>query len=506
MPHCLKILVILTFYYQGTVAQHPHNVEQNLIKSGANQIELEKAISHCLKTNDPLKLEAIYFLIANMDIHYSSDYYWEDEMGKKINYNELDYPNFEQANKAFEILKTEHKNIQPKKIVRKDLESVKGDYLINNLEKAFANWKYSSIKETSFNVFCEYILPYRVSIEPLQEWRTSYNTKFSWVSDKAKDIGLASTLPYITDEANSWFMNTWRIGGREEPLPLLGSMQILMRKQGACEDLGDLGVFTMRSQGFPATVDFVPYWATSKGSHVMNTFFDENNEPMHFDYGTKDYNEELRREPAKVLRLTYSKQETTLAEIEEESNIPIGYLRQKNYIDVTAEYWKTTDVKCSLYPIEKATNIVYACTFNGLHWKPFWWGKIKNNETQFSKISQGTIVLPQYYNNEKFTPAGPPILVTTNETKILTPEIENLQNLTIFSVANYLIIKPSVIYKLYYWNDGWKITEKITATETSESLLFHNVPKNALLLLVASDTKGFERPFIVDNNGDRHWY
>lgn len=280
-------------------------------------------------------------------------------------------------------------------------------------------------------------------------------------------------------------------------------MQLLLRKQGLCEDMADLGVFTMRSQGIAATVDFIPYWATTRSGHTLNTFFDKNSTPIHFDYGTKEYNEKLRREPAKVLRITYSKQKQALAYFEEQNNIPKGFLREQNYIDVTHEYWKTKTIKCSLYPNQKTPSVVYACTFNGMRWKPFWWAKTLKNEAEFSQICQGTVILPKYYSNETMIPAGDPILVTESQTRTLTPDLKQLEDLSIKSVANYLILKPNVTYKLFYWNSKWQQIDSLLATETTESLLFHKVPKNALLILISSDSKGLERPFIVGDQGER---
>ena len=190
-------------------AQHPDPVEAVLKKAGNNRIELEKAIQYCNKSGDSLKLKAIYFLIANMDIHSSSDYYWEDTAGKKITYNELDYPDFEQAKTAFETIKTQNTGLKPKPIIYKDIETITGDYLIQNLEKAFVAWKTSAIKTTLFENFCEYILPYRVSIEPLQDWRSAYAEKFKWITEQIANKGFKTTLYYVKDDYDIWFTNTW---------------------------------------------------------------------------------------------------------------------------------------------------------------------------------------------------------------------------------------------------------------------------------------------------------
>ncbi|WP_418262577.1 hypothetical protein [Flavobacterium faecale] len=512
MTHCqkrlknaCKTLAILLISTLPMLAQHPNAVEQNLKKAGINRTELEKAITYCQKAKDPLKLKAIYFLIANMDIHTTANYYWENKGGQKIAYNELDYPDFDQAAKAFETIKEQNPGIEPKPITYTDLETIKGDYLIQNIDQAFAAWQNSVLKNVSFENFCEYILPYRVSVEPLQEWHTTYSQKFNWITDKIQEVGFAQTLPYIKDEANTWFKNSWGSGGRKEPLPRLGSMQLLLRKQGPCEDLADLGVFTMRSLGIPATVNSIPYWATATGGHLTNTFMDAQT-AFPFDYGEKNAVGPLKREPAKVLRITYSKQATTLAAKVSSDLIPESFLRQQNYIDVTPDYWATTTVKCALRKPIVPQKIAYTAVFNGLKWRTYWWGDVINNQVEFKNLCKKTIVLPQYYIDGKMIPAAAPLLIGENENKVLTPNYSQLQDITITSFGSYLLIKPNETYKLYYWDNQWKLVSAQKATPTTTSFIYEKVPKNALLLLVASDSKGYERPFVVDEKGERTWY
>ena len=52
----------------------------------------------------------------------------------------------------------------------------------------------SVIKTTSFANFCEYILPYRMSIEPVQDWRTTYGKKFNTFKAKIRDKKIDSIL------------------------------------------------------------------------------------------------------------------------------------------------------------------------------------------------------------------------------------------------------------------------------------------------------------------------
>jgi hypothetical protein len=178
--HTKKIIFLLSPFLLH--AQYPDAVETVLKKAGNNRAELEKALQYTDKTKDALKIKAMQFLISNMDIHSSADYYWENQAKEKVDYNELAYPDFEQAKTALTVIKEKNPGLHPKPVVYQDIETITGDYLIQNLEKAFAAWHTSTMRNTSFADFCEYILPYRVSEEPLQEWRPAYADKFKWIN------------------------------------------------------------------------------------------------------------------------------------------------------------------------------------------------------------------------------------------------------------------------------------------------------------------------------------
>ena len=81
MLQSIKIFLLLFPLFLH--AQYPTAVETILKKSGSNRPELEKALLYSTKTGDSLKIKAMQFLIVNMDIHSSSNYYWEDAAGKK---------------------------------------------------------------------------------------------------------------------------------------------------------------------------------------------------------------------------------------------------------------------------------------------------------------------------------------------------------------------------------------------------------------------------------------
>jgi hypothetical protein len=507
----LILYFFLLLPLSGSAQKHisyPLNVESALKKAGKNRAGLEKVISYCEKTGDPLKLKAAYFLIANMDIHYSMDYYWEDASGKRVPFSELNYPSLNAAIAAFEKVKAANPGIHPHPFKREDLTTIKAGYLEQNIDNVFKEWhNAAAYKSIPFNDFCEYLLPYRVSVEPLQPWHQIYNKEFSWVTDKYKADGLAASLSYVATDFRSWFANTFSWGPGKEPLPRLGAGQLLFRKKGPCEDIADLVVFAMRSQGIPAAINYVPYWATSSASHFMNTVFDGQMHPIAFDaIGKPPVNNVLSREPSKVVRLTYSKQTGTIAGMEKLDNIPDGFMRTVDYIDVTDKFWATGGVSCKLFPEIIQPKYAYVCVFNGLGWRPTWWGRINNNNVTFKNMAKGAVFLPVYYISGKIKPAGYPVAEGYHHEQVLAPDLLHKQSIIIKETEKYLALQPGKKYRLYYWDNTWKTVGIQTAGINMHQLLFANVPRNALFLLLPEYSQKKERPFMVLDDGKIMWW
>lgn len=506
-----KILAIgFLFFIFHTKAQNsvPKNVSVVLEKAGKNKGELEKVIrQYNQNTADSLKLKAAYFLISNMDIHSSSDYYWTDGAGKKIPYNEMDYPDFVTALKAFEEIKSKYEGIKPVPFIYKDIDTIKADFLIKNIDNAFEVWKRPQSKNTSFTDFCNYILPYRVYSEPLQEWRAIYREKFGWIQDSTKGKNIEEALNYFRNDFKTWFINTWELEQRKEPLPRLGPIQLLNRKKGNCDDISDLMVYTLRSQGYCASVECIPFWATTTGTHFFNSTFSSDGKLIPFDVSTNKVKiDRFFREPSKVIRFTYARQPDVLANIIPKEQIPPGFMRSENYIDVTSNYWETSSLETLLFTPKTKQSVAYICVFNGMQWRATWWGKIKEGKTKFDNLCKGAVFLPTYYINGKIIPAAYPIASGYQHQLTLKPNLAETRNINIEEQDKYLKFRLDKKYTLYYWNNNWISMGEKTAIAGSQTLVFEKVPKNALLLLVPEYSEGKERPFIITDTQERIWF
>jgi hypothetical protein len=502
--YCLLLLFPVVLFGQQ---KYPDSVEAVLRQSKANRGELEKAIDHFKSSGDSLKIKAIYFLVSNMDVHYSANYYWVDSLGNKVAYNELDYPDFAASIQAFEALKQKYKKLQPRPFIYRDIDSMQAGLLIDNVERAFESWRANPAAKISFADFCEYVLPYRMSIEPLQNWRGVYSGRFTNLG-AGIDKGSTDTLCLnIGTDLKKWFTNIYGIEENKEPLPLLGSLQLLHRKKGACEDMADLAGLILRANGYAASIDYIPAWSTASGLHFLNYTYPTRLAKTHFDAAEPAFVDTLSREPAKVVRTTYSHQKEVAANFADTSQIPDGFMRLKNYKDVTREYWITQNVETRLFPLKDIqAPLAFATVWNYFNWRPVWWGRVNNNATVFTNMTRGAVYLPMYYLKGKLIPAGWPIAAGYNNSIVLQPDTIHTHTIHIKEQNPYLIFRTGKRYDLYWWGGKWKKAGTRIPNADTKEFEFPDVPMNALLLLVPEYSQRKERPFIITENGERLWF
>src|SRR5690606_33286248 len=88
---------MISCHRQVIIEEMPFSVQQAIEQAGDNRPELEKAVAYFQAQDDSLKLQALYFLLENMENHYSADYYWKDRNGTRVDFDEFTYPDFPSA-------------------------------------------------------------------------------------------------------------------------------------------------------------------------------------------------------------------------------------------------------------------------------------------------------------------------------------------------------------------------------------------------------------------------
>ena len=488
--------------------------------AGSNKEELIKVLKHYDPIKDAEKHSAAAFLIKNMGVHESHAYNWYSNEGKKIYFSEFEYEDFSGALKAHRALKDSLK-IRPRIKVEQDIMHITADLLIENIDLAFKAWKENPwCRSYDYETFCEYILPYRSIIEPLEPWREECQFLVQNASKNLEDKN--DPVEVCTNILNELKDFSFRFSSSPIPAPLLGTQQLLFRREGSCPELANLAVLAARSMGVAATFDYTPHYAASSNRHFWNTVIDKEGKAIPFngssanDFKGTPYNYNANnKRMAKVIRNTYAIQSDALASKIDKENIPSGFLRSKHIIDVTKTYMPVASIKYA-FKLVDSMDIAYLNVFNLKRWQTVHWAKKEAGIFKFDDMGLNIVYLPSYYHNGVAVYAPYPMLLDEQGVqKTLKPNFKTVFNCTLSmnnttpkkyqDENNSTHIEADENYTLFYWDYGWKTLDDAKAGHNGVS--FKHVPDNALFLLLPEQSDGFERIFtIAAGTGTITWY
>lgn len=497
---------------------YPKEVTAVLDSSGANHTDLEKILSHYSNAKDSLKLKAAYFLISNMEGHSYMKYALKDSTEKEIDFNPLDYPDYNTLESAFDTLKSRYGELDFKKKEEIfDLDTITADFLINQIDYAFRAWGEKPwAKNLSFENFREYVLPYRGSNEPLENWREVFWEKYNDIKNKMTEpSNPVEAARLINDDVKSWFSFDPRFYYHPTDQ---GLSEMLKNKLGRCEDMTNLTIYAMRANGLAVTSDYTPVWADFGNNHAWNAIVTPDGRVIPFMGAEANPGEyRLAHKPAKVYRKMFGKQEENLIfQKRKQEKIP-GWLAGKNYLDVTAEYEDVCNITIPFKrEIPDSVDVAYLCVFNDGEWKPIHWGWIKNGEVVFTDMGREIAYLPALYLDEKVVPFGTPFILQKDCTiRELEPEPLKTISVKLFAVAQpkqeistggieKTFLTPGKAYELYFWKDEWKLLGSSVASE--KPLVSEKVPAGSLYWLVPEGSDKEEERIFTIEDGKQVWW
>lgn len=504
-------------FIEPLVIPLPENVEGALEASGNNRGELEKVILHYVSPKDSLKLKAAFFLIGNMEGHSYVTYFLKDTLGNAVDFSAMNYPNYDSLTTDFKRLEAKHGSLDfDRKATFEDLDSIKADFLIKQIDYAFKAWRERPwAKKLTFEQFCEYVLPYRGSNEPLENWRETFFSKYQDLPAKMAD----STDPIeaaklINKDVMTWFTFDERFYYHPTDQ---GMSEMLTNHIGRCEDMTNATIYAMRANGLAVTSDYTPAWADCGNNHAWNAILSPDGRVIPFmgaEANPGDYR--LSHKFAKVYRKTYGKQLQNLVFQPHKQEKLAGWLAGKNYADVTAEYGPVCTVTRKLSsPPPDSIDIAYVCVFNEGNWTPIHWGRIEaDGSVTFTDMAKDVVLLVSLYVNGKVQPVSEPFIIqddcsvrqlsnvhdATARLELGTTTARVLEVSTDGTVKKPL--KPGTQYELFYWQGGWQSLGKATAG--TGPLAFEKVPTGCLYWLVADGSDKDERIFTIED-GKQVW-
>ncbi len=511
------LFIFLTIFAISFVVQemnaYPKDVWKNLNKAKSNYGELTKAIRYFQKDGSQEKLDALYFLIGNMDGHCYVSYAIYDSTETEVEFDVLAYPDYDTMVAAMDSLEDVTGELHyGRKEKRNDLKCITADYLIENVELAYSVWKHKPwAQHLSFDEFCEYILPYRGSNEPLEEWRKALVNRYKDFTFNHDDpISVSST---INQDVKLWF--------GFDPIFYRhptdqGYAEMLINKKGRCEDMTNLAIYAMRANGLAVTSDYTPHWANTGNNHAWNAILSKKGVVIPFmgcEADPGDYS--LGNKMAKAYRKTFSKQKENLTfRLGRDEDAP-RWLTGKNYTDVTSNYVPVSDVTLVLeHEIPNDIHFAYLAVFNSGEWRATHWGEIIEDSVTFTDMGRGIAYLPMFYVDDELIPAGSPFILDKNGNVVRLSGNGEKQTVELFSTTRKTMVLSTegkqIVhlfngseYELFYWDNEWKKTGERIADDGP--LLFDNVPANRLYWLVKKDANKDERIFTYENYKQIWW-
>ena len=416
-------------------------VEKALDEAGDNRLELLKVIDHYRngEERDSLKLEAAMFLIGNMPGHGSV---WSEAIDtfRQRLANADSVLLMEPMNAWWDELK---KNNKP--VFREDLKYLTADFLIENIDGAFRVWQNAPWKEeVDFDLFCNYVLPYRFESELLAAgWRDTLYKEYHAVVKDAKTVKEAFEAVHDT---------VWkRLLSSSSHFPHILDVNAMLHQRKAmciqrCVMLGAV----MRALGIPAAIDNVGRWANySSNGHAWaslvtreGTFsiFEEEREaklknridatlfevdyPIAAGYPLKT---DFKKRAAKVWRSTYAHQSVD-AEADKDWEIAkplVSPFRE----DVSAAYGLEANVEVqTTLPVARA----YLCTFaTGKDWMPIDFANLTGGTCRFEALGDSVVYAVIANHDGKLTALESPFILAKGEKVSLVPDKAHTQTVTL---------------------------------------------------------------------------
>lgn len=428
--YIIAITILLCSCYH-----HDARIEKALRLAKSNRPELEKVLEHY--QNDSLKLEAAKFLIRNMPGHYSlADSLinrYSDIVDSTLNV--MKNHSVDEIKDSLEVITDKFCTIVNNKTVP-DVEVITADYLIKNIDAAFAQWQKGQwATHLNFEQFCEYLLPYKTEeLQYLDNWREYLKTSYSeglenlGYCDLYKNSALRAAIQVNTNLKN----NLHPVIVPSRMIPIFRMSTRVKLPFGLCDDYTEIATAAFISNGIPVSFDFTPQWPFRSMGHTWNALL--NNNGKNISFGGVDTNpgdpHKLDEHMAKVFRKTYAANTELEILQETEEYIPAAF--SSPFIkDVTSEYMDCTDVE--LETEGKNGRHAYLSVFNNSSWTPIDFARIKNGNMHFKNMGKNIVYLPVYYEEkEKQLAIADPFLLTyKGEIKKLTPDTLKRQTLVL---------------------------------------------------------------------------
>ncbi|MCZ4243803.1 hypothetical protein [Pedobacter punctiformis] len=425
----LYLLLFISCHHES------EKITKVILLSADNKEEITRVIEHERNLGDNRKIRAAEFLISNM-----SDKYFLD--GDEINsYNSI-FSVFAIYHKRKQFIYKNSPVIQSKwdsilsiyghpvldEMERvQDYHKIKSNFLINNIDSAFLDYKGKWGKHLSFDQFCEYLLPYRNYNEKLEPWRGILYSTYKPLFDSVRNKGIYQAVESVNTALERILDTNHTLW--DYPFDI-STTNMLLGRRGSCKQVVSHTALIFRANGIPVGIDYTPLWGDRPNGHYWNNVILENGKNFSFEAASIPFGA-VKKFPyrlAKVYRRTFGIQKS---EVPDNMNEVPENLLDNRRIDITEEYTKSYDIVVPLLRVQQAltTKNAVICTFGKQEWKAQDWGKVISGKSYFKKIGSNILYIVMYYKNGEYIPASMPFILTKDgKLNFINPNFRETQS------------------------------------------------------------------------------
>lgn len=487
-------------------------IAEALDEAGANRAEIARFLARYPADGDREKHLAARWLVANMPGHGFALIELVAPDGTRLDFDALDHGSLGEAKAALDAIGTEHPGCDFKRVrFDSDLEHARADFLAAHLDDAFDTWRSMPwSKPIRFEVFRDFILPYRGSNEPLGLWRAPARKRLVDACAQLQgetDVRVVGERIRAASHPWTGFTDLFYLHPTDQSYD-----EMCERRLGRCEDITNMVSFGMRSVAAMCASDYTPWWAASDNNHAWEVVLDADGEGR----------AGLAGRAAKVYRKTFARQSASLAAIRREGETVPRWLSGDHYIDVTAQYQPVSAVEVAIEGARDGERFAYIAVFNGGAWRPIDWGRIERGHgtdarATFRDLGRNILYMPMLTDASGDRPAGTPFILDADgivhplgaagdasialAAESTKPDIRDPDTGVLEARTQ---VKPGSAYELFVWRaGGWKSLGRREAGESSR--IFEGLRPDALHWLVEDGSEHLERPFTVDGGAQVFW-
>lgn len=414
MKKLLTIFILLLVY---SCSNYSSSLEYALDFAGENRDELVNVLEHYER--EPEKKRAAEFLIENMPTLYS---YSSSELDTA--FNMLEGKSISVVKDIYVKNKSRWMRVLQNSDVVYDSHVITSKYLINHIDRAFELKDLAWNKELTFEDFCEYLLPYRVGNEKLEQWILDYNILLKNTIDSVdSDDMLENAKAVLSKISNTKFTFT-------SGLPYFSPSFLYNNKFGSCREYTALAVYALRSVGIPCAIDMFIYSPTFKGGHQWNVIIAAKGTiyPFELDKGAKI--ELADRKRGKVYRKTFSCRMQD-KELITYNDVNFGFKsKESKYVDVTDEYYDRNKIELKLDGLNNKN--IYINVFSKNGYIPIDISTVRKNRVVFNNIEPNILCqLTTFDKDKEIKMLGYPFLTMGDTIKEFIPDTTLLEDVVL---------------------------------------------------------------------------